>query len=153
MKLIPWRDRGGLTSFRGEFDDLLSRFTEGEFDSRLPAAFRRTSAPPVNVSETDKYWTVAVELPGLNEKDIDVQVRRDELVISGERRWEGEKKGEEYQRVECHYGAFQRAISLPENLRLDPDSIRATYKRGMLEVTLEKVEPTPAAKIQVKAGD
>lgn len=151
MGLIPWRDRSGVTSFRTEFDNLLSRFTEGDFDSHLPAALRRNSLPPINVSETDKHWTVSVELPGL--KDINVQLRGDQLVISGERKWEGEKKGKEYHRVESQYGSFQRSIDLPENLRRDPDSIAATCKRGMLEVTLQKIKPTtPAAKIPAKSA-
>lgn len=146
MNLIPWTDRS-LASFRNEFDEMLSRFGRGE----LPAVFGRATFPPVNVSETEKSWTVSVELPGLAEKDINVQVLGRHLVVSGERKWEEEKKNKEFHRVESQYGSFQRTIPLPENLRLDPDAITATYKRGMLEVTLPKLEPTPAAKILVKS--
>lgn len=151
MSLVPWSERA-LSSFRNEFDDLLSRFERGDVDSKLPAFFRKTTVPAVNVSETEKSWTVSFELPGLSEKDINVQVMGRQLVVSGERKWEEEKKGKEYHRVESQYGAFQRSVLLPENLRLDADSISATYKRGMLEVTLQKVEPTPTAKIPVKSA-
>lgn len=151
MSLIPWSDRA-LASFRNEFDEMLSRFGRGDIESRLPAIFARTTFPPVNVSETEKNWTVTVELPGLAEKDIDVQVMGRQLVVSGERKYEEEKKNKEYHRVESQYGSFQRTIPLPENIRLDPDSITATYRRGMLEVILPKIEPTPAAKIPVKSA-
>ena len=152
MNLIPRRDRSVLSTFRSELDNLFQRFPFGDGDDRLPEVFGRATVPAVNISETEKSWTVAVELPGLNEKDIQVQILGRQLVISGERKWEEEKKNKEYHRVESQYGAFQRAIELPDNLRLDPDSVGATYRRGMLEVTLAKIEPTPAAKIPVKAG-
>lgn len=151
MSLIPWTNRA-MTTFRDEFDELLSRFERGDIDSKLPAVFRRASFPAVNVSETEKSWTVSVELPGLAEKDIHVQLVGRQLVVSGERKWEEEKKGKEFHRVESQFGAFERAVPLPENLRLDPDSITATYKRGMLEVTLQKIEPTPSARIPVKSA-
>lgn len=152
MNLIPWRDRGVATSFRDEFDSLMNRFLEQDGFDKLPEAFRGVRYPPVNVSETDKTWTVSVELPGLNEKDIQVEFMGHELVISGERRFEEEKKNKEFRRVESQYGAFQRTISIPENVRVEPDSANATYKRGILEVTLQKVEPTPKAKIPVKSA-
>lgn len=152
MNILPWRDRTALNTLRSEFDNLFNRMPFGDGESRLPEVFGRRVMPAVNIAETEKTWSVSVELPGLNEKDIQVQVMGQQLVISGERKWEEEKKGKEYRSVESQYGAFERSIPLPDNLRLDPESIQATYKRGMLEVTLPKLEPTPAAKIPVKAG-
>lgn len=152
MSLIPWRGRNDIDPFRAEFDSILNRFPFQEADWHLPATFSRKVFPPVNISETEKAWTVAFELPGLDEKDIQVQVMGRQLVVSGERKWEQEKKGKEFRRVESQYGSFERAIALPDNLRLDPDAIAASYRRGILEVTLPKVEPTPAAKIPVKVN-
>lgn len=152
MKLIPWTKRNELASFRSEFDNLWSRFLDGDYDTNLPATFNRATIPPVNIAETEKNWTVSVELPGLKEQDIQVQILGQQLVISGERKWEDEKKGKEFHRVESQYGAFQRSIQLPENTKLDSDAVVATYKKGILEILLPKVEPTPAAKIPVKAS-
>jgi HSP20 family protein len=154
MKLIPYRGRGDVANFRSEFDDLLARFFEFDLGSetKLPAAFSRAALPPINVAESEKSWTVSVELPGLDEKDIQIQLLGRQLQISAERKWEQEKKGKEFHRVESQFGAFQRTIQLPENVRLEPDSITASYKKGMLEITLPKVEPTPTARIPVKAG-
>lgn len=152
MSLIPFRDRSGVASLRNELDNLFNRFPFFEGESRLPAAFTRAAVPPINIAESEKNWSVQVELPGLDEKDIQVQIMGQQLVISGERKWDEEKKHKEFTSIESQYGMFERRVELPLNLRLDADSVRATYKRGILEITLPKVEPTPAAKIPVKAG-
>jgi HSP20 family protein len=152
MNMIPWRKRDDLATFRGAFDDLFTRIFQDDSDGNLPAAFRAAAVPPVNVAESEKNWTVSFELPGLNEKDIQVQLMGKQLVVSGDRKWEEEKKGKEFYRVESQYGAFQRAVELPDNARLDPDALAAAYKKGILEVTVPKVEPTPIARIPVKAG-
>ena len=152
MKVIPWRKSDDVVTFRSEFDNLWNRFLENDLETNLPAVFRRAAFPPVNVAETEKNWTLSFELPGLNEKDIQVQLMGNQLVISGERKWEEEKKGKEFHRVESQYGSFQRSIELPDNARREPDALVATYKKGILEISIPKVEPTPAAKIPVKVG-
>lgn len=150
MKLIPWRERAEMTPFRVDFEDWMDQLFDGGFANRLPESFRRGIAAPVNVAETDKDFLATIEIPGLDEKDIDVQILGDMLVITGERKWDQEKKGKEYHRVESQYGSFRRAIRLPESVRKDPESIAATYAKGMLEIRMPKVEPKPAAKIAVK---
>lgn len=152
MNLVPWRRSTHLDAFRNEFDELLNRFFSGQNSSVLPATFTQSKVPAVNFSETEKSWNISFELPGLELKDIHVQLIGQSLVVSGERKWDSEQKNKEFHRVESQYGSFQRSVVLPENVRLDPDSIVATYKRGMLEVTLPKIEATPTVKIPVKAG-
>lgn len=151
MSLIPWRNRAQVSSFKNEFDDLFGRFF-GDMDAEMPSALQNMAIPPVNVAETEKAWTMSFELPGLSEKDIQVQLLGRQLVVTGERKWEEEKKGKEWHRVESRYGSFRRSIELPENARLEPDALVATYKKGILEVSIPKAEPTPAARIPVKAG-
>jgi len=70
-------------------------------------------------------------------------------VISGEKKFEQEKKEKDWHRVECQYGSFQRSITLPQNLKTE--SIEAVYKKGVLTLTIPKVEPTPATKVKVRA--
>jgi HSP20 family protein len=151
MQLIPWRERNDLTTFRSEFDKLFDSFFDGGRFEHLPEAFRRGPMPAVNLAETDKDFVVSVELPGLDEKDIQVQLLGNELVISGERKWEGEKKDKTFHRVESQFGSFRRILPLPEGTRCDPDAIAATYSKGILEIRVPKVEPKPAAKIAIKA--
>lgn len=152
MKILPWRERQPSSPFATEVEEFLNRFPFSDAASRLPDVFGRRVMPPVNIAETEKAWCVSVELPGLNEKDIQVQLMGDQLLISGERKWEEEKKNKEYHTVESQYGCFERAIRLPGNVRPEPENVTATYKKGILEVTVPKLEPTPAAKIPVKSS-
>jgi HSP20 family protein len=153
MKVIPWRNRREEIGALGdEFDRMLERMFENPFEERLPATFRTANVPPMNVSETDKAWQVSVELPGMEEKDITVELRGNMLCISGERTWKEEKKTQEFHRVESQYGSFRRTVSLPSNLRLEPDAVSASYSKGVLEIVIPKVEATPTAKIPVKNG-
>jgi HSP20 family protein len=126
----------------------------GPFDgirNRLPATFRGRTYPAMNVSESENHYLVSVELPGLDVKDVSIELMGNQLQISGERKWEEDKKGKEFHRVESQYGSFTRSLLLPENARMDRESIEATFQKGILEIRIPKVEPTPAAKIAIKA--
>lgn len=153
MKLIPRRHRDDLSALRSEFDDMLSRFFSGEPLS-IPAMLQHngTPLPALNVAETEKHWSLTLDVPGMSEKDIQVELRGRTLVLTGERKWEEEKKGKEFRSVESRYGAFQRTFELPENALGDADALVATCKKGVLEVTIPKAEPTRSSKIAVKAG-
>jgi HSP20 family protein len=91
-----------------------------------------------------------VDLPGIEEKDIDIQVEDGTLTLKAERKFEKETKDGNYHRVERAYGSFERSFSLPENV--DGDNIAAAYNKGVLEVTLPKVEVQAKAK-KVKVVD
>ncbi len=152
MNIIPWRKVDGPLAVESAFDDLWKGFSES-FDRaryRLPAALQTMNYPPMNVTESENHLVVSVELPGMEVKDINIELMGDQLLISGERKWEEEKKGKEYRLVESQYGKFSRTLTLPENLRLERDSIEATFQKGILEIKLLKVEPTPSAKIPIK---
>jgi HSP20 family protein len=156
MKVFPWRKRDGITTYRTDLDELFDRFMEpfaSEYTNRLPAVFQQRGTPAMNVAETENEFLVTLELPGLEEKDITVELMGKQLIVSGDRKWEKEeKKGKEFHRVESQYGTFQRSLTLPEGLRLEHDAVTATFKKGILEVRVPKLEPTPAAKITVTAG-
>jgi HSP20 family protein len=136
--------------FEDFFKDFNVPFNNGS-RNRLPAVFQTRSVPPLNVSESEQHYTVSVELPGMDAKDINIEVMGNQLTISGERKWEEEKKGKEFLRVESQYGNFSRTLMLPENLRSDREAIEATFQKGILEIKIPKVEPTPVAKIAIKA--
>jgi HSP20 family protein len=155
MNLIPWRRRESLTPFLTDFDDFFRSMwsdDDGERMTRLPEVFRKATFPAVNVSETEDSFCVTVDCPGLDEEDLSVTAMGNNLVISGERKWEEEKKGKEYRRIESQYGKFERTLPLPENVRLDVEKVDASYKKGVLTVTVPKLEKTPTAKIPVHAG-
>ncbi|HLU37817.1 MAG TPA: Hsp20/alpha crystallin family protein [Planctomycetota bacterium] len=154
MKILPWRREDAfptqsLASWIQRFFDEDGWFN-APFASRLPATFTSANIPPVDVAETEQAITVNVELPGLDEKDIDVTFQGNQLTIRAERKFEEEKKDTRYHRVERQYGTFTRTLPMPDNLK--SDAIDARYKNGVLTITIPKVEPTPAAKVKVRAG-
>ena len=107
-----------------------------------------------NVSETDKEICITADLPGVEEKDIDVSISGDRITIKGERKSEQEEKkeddGREFHRVERSYGSFQRSMSLP--FKIDSDNVTADFKNGVLTVNIPKPpeEIQNTKKIEVK---
>ncbi len=131
-----------LLSLHAEMDRFFENVFRG-FGLRLPllrpsgpsleAGFLK---PKVDVAGSDKEYTVTAELPGLEEKDVVVEVKGDSLVIRGEKRKEEKAEGKDYYRVECSYGSFQRVLNIPEDA--DVDGIKAKYRNGVVTVTLPR---------------
>ncbi len=129
---------------------LRRRFFEAEPLLRYETSFG-VSAPVVDVVEKEKEYQISAELPGLEEKDVEVSVADDMLTIKGEKKEEKEEKAKNYYVSERRYGAFQRSFLLPSGV--DAEKIEASFQKGVLTVTLPK---TPEAqkrekKIAIKA--
>lgn len=109
------------------------------------------AAPAVDVAETEKAYEITAELPGLDEKNIEVNVANGGLTIKGEKKEEKEEKNKGYYVSERRYGSFERYFGLPEDV--EADKIEATFKNGVLKVTLPKTAEAqkPAKKIEVKS--
>lgn len=130
------------------FDDAFAGFGLATRFSPEPADFR---SPRIDVRETDSALEVEAELPGVDEKDIDVQLTDNVLTIRGEKRFERkDEKNGEYRLIERSFGSFARSIPAPFDV--DPDAVEATFRNGVLKLTLPK--PPGAAsrtrKIEVK---
>ncbi|MBS1717607.1 MAG: Hsp20/alpha crystallin family protein [Armatimonadetes bacterium] len=106
--------------------------------------------PNVDVKETDKEVIFIAELPGLEQKDVEVELNGDILTIHGSREFNKEERKEDYVRIERNYGSFHRSFTL--EMPVKPDAISATFKNGVLTVTLPKVEGAIPKKIHVKQG-
>lgn len=133
--LTPWFD---FDRFFDGFDPLF----------RAPALPERAWSPAVDIYEDEKNIVVSADLPDMKEKEIDVRVEDGHLIIGGERKFENEEKRDSYPRVERRYGSFTRTFALPETV--DPEGIKAKYDKGVLRVTLPKVEkPSNARRIPV----
>jgi HSP20 family protein len=107
-------------------------------------------APAVDVYEDEHQVTLKIEVPGIDEKDIDVQVENNVLTVHGERKIEKEEKEENYRRVERHYGTFTRTFTLPQTV--DTESVSATYDKGVLKITLPKRAEAKPKQIKVNVG-
>lgn len=106
--------------------------------------------PQVDVGATDKEYSITVEVPGINEKDVNIEVVNNTMTIRGEKKQEKEEKDKNYYRVERSYGSFQRVLSLPEDA--DQEAIKATFKNGILTIKMgRKALPKPDVKqIEIK---
>jgi HSP20 family protein len=117
------------------FDDFFGGFSLSPW-APLERGVPQVFTPRVDVSETDTEIKVSAELPGMEEKDIDVSLTRDTLTIKGEKKEESEEKGKDYYRMERSYGSFTRSIPLP--VEVNTDKVEATFKKGVLDITLPK---------------
>ena len=154
------RSLGPFDSLRHEIDRLFDDFRP--FGWSLPSArsvFEPALskvgggwpvAPAIDLAEREKEWELTAELPGLDDKDIEVKVSNQTLTIRGEKKEEREEKEKDYHLSERRYGSFQRSFRLPEGI--DENRIGATFAKGVLTVTLPKTTQarTAAKKIDVK---
>jgi HSP20 family protein len=104
-------------------------------------------APPVDIYEDEHNVVLNLEVPGIDEKDIDVRVDGHTLTIQGERKIEKEEKEENFRRVERQYGSFTRSFTLPSSV--DPGQVRADYNKGVLKITLAKKAEAKPKQIKV----
>jgi HSP20 family protein len=105
----------------------------------VPSAWPGLLRPALDIQETDKQYRITLEVPGVEEKDIQITLDDDVLWIRGEKRQEQEHKDAQYHCVERSYGSFQRALDLPEDA--DQDAIKASFKNGVLSITIDKRAP------------
>ena len=122
-------------------------FNEGGRDESLVAS---SFAPAVDVYEDEHNVTLKVEVPGIDEKDIDIRVENNLLTVHGERKIEKEEKEENYRRVERQYGSFTRTFTVPNTV--DTDNVKATYDQGLLKITLPKKAEAKPKQIKVNVG-
>lgn len=146
--LARWDPFADLTAIRREMDRLF-----GESFGPMPATMALTEgmwSPLVDVHESKGTILVKAELPGMKVEDIEVSVLDDSLALRGQRKLEKEGTDDHSHRIERSYGAFQRYIKLPAPVAAE--GIKATYKDGILEVTLPKKAEARARDIKVEAA-
>lgn len=124
------------TSFRNFVD----RFFNDEFVGGSVPTF----SPKVDIAETEKDYEIQLHVPGMKKEEISIDLNDDQITISGERKFENENKDKNFHSVESYYGTFNRTFYLPEVV--NRDKVDATYKDGILTVTLPKDEKRVAKK-------
>jgi HSP20 family protein len=140
----PFEEIGGWfpSLSRTSDGDLLDEF----WGRRAPGAV----SPATDITEDDGHYVVTAELPGVKRTDISVEVRDGVLTIHGEKKSEREEKSEKRRYVERSFGSFSRAFTLPSDA--DEKKIEASFKDGVLTVTLSKTEARKAQVVDVKAA-
>ncbi|MCB1196891.1 MAG: Hsp20/alpha crystallin family protein [Deltaproteobacteria bacterium] len=144
MTLIKYKPFGLQDSpaFRSFFDPL--PFFEDGFTTRTS-----DFVPAIDVKENEKHYTLTAEMPGVDEKDIDLSFKDGVVTIAGQKKHESKKEDENHVRVERTYGSFHRSLTLP--VAIDEKAVTAKFKNGLLTVTLPKkaeVEQVHKIKIQ-----
>jgi HSP20 family protein len=158
------QERGGalaspLQQFHQEIDRLFEQVFRGfglapfwHDRPLLPRLAEDLLRPTLDLAATDKEYTITVEIPGVDEKDVQLEIAHDTLTIRGEKKRETEEQEKNYYRMERSYGSFERVLSLPEDA--DQDGVKATFKKGVLTVTLPRkaLPKSDVKKIEIKSS-
>lgn len=139
-----------ITRWPGERMRTFDRFNKMMDDLLGTDGIRGGWTPVVDVKETQKELVFEAELPGMLEKDVNVEMVGDILTISGTREFNKEESKDDYVRIERSYGSFRRSFTL--DVPVKAEEINATFKKGMLKVTIPKAENRPSRKIEIKAS-
>jgi HSP20 family protein len=141
-------DNDPFTAFRREMDRLFESFGR---DLAWPGGSRGAGmAPSIDVSETESEIRIEADLPGVEEKDVDVTVSDNVLTIKGEKKAEKEEKKKDFHLVERSYGSFSRSLTLP--FAADPSKAKATFKNGVLSISLPKPPELTAKAKKIAIG-
>ncbi len=130
--------------------DRMNRLFRDNYGDREEALTTSSFAPPVDVYEDEHHVTLNIEVPGIDEKDIDVRVENNVLTVHGERKFEKEQKEENFRRVERQYGSFTRSFTLPNTV--DTENILANYSKGILKIQLAKKAEAKPKQIKVNVS-
>jgi HSP20 family protein len=130
----------------------INRFVRQSYSPEGPEeALTTTSfAPPVDIYEDEHNIAVKMEVPGIDEKDIDVRIESNTLTVHGERKIEKEEKEENFRRIERQYGSFTRSFTLPSSV--DPGQVSVNYDKGVLKISLAKKAEAKPKQIKVSVG-
>src|SRR5579884_2803125 len=140
----PFRELNALQSRMNRLFE--EQYGSGREESLTTGAF----VPPVDIYEDEHSIQLKLEVPGIDENDLDIKVENNTLTVTGERKFDKEEKEENFHRVERRYGSFTRSFTLPNTL--DPESVTANYENGVLKIELAKRAEAKPKQIKVNIG-
>jgi len=144
MPIVRWDPFRDLVQMRDEIGRWFGDEKQREKDERSSAIW----APNVDIQETENDIVLKADLPGMKEEDIEVSVDEGQLIIKGDRKIEKEEKEKDYVRIERSYGSFYRSFNI--GVPIKEDAVKASYKDGVLNVSIPKAEVKKPKKITVK---
>ena len=144
MTLIRWNPGASLRDL-DTFHDEVNRLFDGFL---TPLSEERTFVPATDIEETADSYRLRIDLPGMEQKDVKVTMLGETLTIRGERKAEDEETSGNVYRRERRYGAFERAFRLGQNVK--PEQVKATFRNGVLEVTVPKADEARSREIQIQ---
>ncbi|WP_028061552.1 Hsp20/alpha crystallin family protein [Candidatus Solirubrobacter pratensis] len=150
MAIVRWEPLRELASLQNEMNRLFGTVFDAPATGGNGGTLRRWM-PAMDLVETGDHFVLRADLPGLSEEDVNIEVEDNVLTVSGERKAEHETSEEGYHRVERAFGSFSRSLTLPEGV--DPQSVAASFDRGVLEITIPKPEQRKPRKISIGVGN
>jgi HSP20 family protein len=146
----PGSSLAPFNRLREEIDRLFEDFSFARPGRSIFAFAGQEPVPALQMAEKDDHYELSVELPGMEEKDIDVEFEDGILTVSGEKREETEKKDGGYFMTERRYGSFKRQVTLPADV--DPDAIEAKFSRGVLQLAMKKDKQAASRSRKIAIG-
>ena len=143
MAITRWDPFREVFAIESRFKPLFRSFDQG---AGLTAGF----VPAVDIYEDAEKVVLKLEVPGIEEKDLDVRVEKNTLTVKGERKFSGEEKEENFHRIERRYGSFYRAFTLPNSV--DTENVDAKYNAGVLKLELKKKAEAQPKQIKVNVA-
>jgi HSP20 family protein len=144
--LTRWEPFRGWSALQNHVNRMFEEQYSGREESLTAGAF----VPPVDIYEDQNGIQLKLEVPGVDEKDLDIRVENNLLTVSGERKFEKEQKEENFHRVERRYGSFSRSFTLPTTV--SNEDIQANYDQGVLSIRLAKRAEAKPKQIKVTVG-
>ena len=153
MALIRWEPVRELNTIQNEMNRLFNTFFDapGTTQGASGGGTLRRWIPAMDLLETQEEFVLRADLPGLSDGDVNIELEDNVLTVSGERKSEHEERKEGYYRVERASGSFSRSLTLPEGV--DPQRIKASFDRGVLEVRIPKPEERKPRKVAISVGE
>src|SRR5579862_3325859 len=149
--LTRWEPFREFSTMQDRMNRMNRMFREAYSPEGPEEALTTTSfAPPVDIYEDEHTITLKLEVPGIDEKDIDVRIENNMLTVHGERKIEKDEKEENFRRIERQYGRFTRSFTLPSSV--DPGQVSAHYDKGVLKINLAKKAEAKPKQIKVNVG-
>jgi len=145
MVITCWDPFREVVALQSRVNSLFRDLNEGE-EQVAAASF----VPAVDIYEDAKKIVLKLEVPGIEEKDLDIRVENHTLTVKGERKFEAEEKEQNFHRIERRYGSFFRAFTLPSTV--DTESVQASYNAGVLKLELAKKAEAQPKRIKINVG-
>jgi HSP20 family protein len=145
MAITRWYPFGDVVALQNRVNSLFRDLDDGQ-DTVAATGF----VPAVDVYEDAQKIVLKLEVPGIEEKDLDIRVENHTLTVKGERKFEAEEKEQNFHRIERRYGSFFRAFTLPSTV--DTENVKANYKAGVLKLELAKKPEAQPKQIKINVG-
>jgi HSP20 family protein len=150
MALIRWEPIAELNTIQTEMNRLFNSFFDQSASTGRGGVPGRRWIPAMDLVETGDHYVLRADLPGLTDRDVNVELQDNVLTISGERKAEDTVEQEGYYRLERAFGGFSRSLTLPDGV--EADAVQAHFDRGVLEIRIPKPEQKKSRQVQIKLG-